>query len=94
MPNWKSPEPDDVQGHWIKNVSNLHNSMTFQLNRCLQENNLSKQMVTGKTLLCIKEIQKGNLVSHFIPITCLPLIWKLLTGFLAEELCEHLEKIN
>ena len=51
-------------------------------------------MVTGKTLLCIKEIQKGDLVSNFIPITCLPLIWKLLTGFLAEELCEHLEKIN
>ena len=42
MPNWKSPEPDDVQGHWIKNVSNSHNSMTFQLNRCLQENNLPK----------------------------------------------------
>ena len=51
-------------------------------------------MVTRKTLLCIKEIQKGNLVSNFIPITCLTLIWKLLTGFLAEELCENLEKIN
>ena len=51
-------------------------------------------MVTGKTLLCIKEIQKGNLVSHFRPITCLPLIWKLLTSILAEELYEHLEKAN
>ena len=51
-------------------------------------------MVTGKTLLCIKEIQKGNLVSNFRPITCLPLIWKLLTGILAEELYEHLEKTN
>ena len=43
-------------------------------------------MITGKTLLCIKEIQKGNLVSNFKPITFLPLIWKLLTGRLAEEL--------
>ena len=51
-------------------------------------------MVTGKTLLCIKEIQKGILVSYLRPITCLPLIWKLLTGILAEELDEHLEKIN
>ena len=51
-------------------------------------------MVTGKTLLCIKEIQKGNFVSIFRPITCLPLIWKLLTGILAEELYEHLEKTN
>ena len=51
-------------------------------------------MVTGKTLLCIKEIQKGNLVSNFRPITCPPLIWKLLTGILAEELYEHLEKTH
>ena len=49
-------------------------------------------MVTGKTLLCIEEIQKGKLVSNFRPITCLPLIWKLLTGILAEELYEYLKK--
>ena len=51
-------------------------------------------MVTGKTLLCIKEIQKRILVSYLRPITCLPLIWKLLTGILAEEMDEHLERIN
>ena len=92
MLNWKSPGPDGVQGYWIKNLSNLHNGIALQLDRCLQENNLLKWMVTGKTLLCIEEIQKGKLVSNFRPITCLPLIWKLLTGILAEELYEHLEK--
>ena len=51
-------------------------------------------MVTGKALLCIKEIQKGNMVSNFRAITCLPLIWKLLTSILAEELYEHLEKTD
>ena len=33
-------------------------------------------------------------MSNFGPIICLPLIWKLLTGILAEELYEHLEKTN
>ena len=56
--------------------------------------NLPKWMVTAKTLSCIKEIQKGNLVSNFRPTTCLALIWKLLTYILAEELHEHLEKAN
>ena len=56
MPNWKSPGPDGVQGSWIKDLSNLHNCIALQLDRCLQENNLPKWMVTGKTLLCIKEI--------------------------------------
>ena len=94
MPNWKSLESDCVQGYWIKNLSNLHNSKALQLDWCLQENNLPKRMVTGKTLLCIKEIQKGNFASIFRPVTCLLLIWKLLTGILAEELYEHLEKTN
>ena len=85
MPNWKSPGPDGVQGYWIKNLRNMHNSIALQLDRCLQENNLPKWMVSGKPLLCIKEIQKGNLVSNFRPITSLPLIWKLLTGTLVEE---------
>ena len=89
---WKSPGPGGVQGYWIKNLSNLHNSIALQLHRCLQENNLPKWMVTGNTLPCIKEIQKGNLLSNFRPITHLPLIWNLLTGILAEELYEHLEK--
>ena len=33
-------------------------------------------------------------MSNFKPITCLPLIWKLLIEILAEELYEHLEKSN
>ena len=34
------------------------------------------------------------MVSNFRPITCLSLIWTLLTSILAEELYEHLEKTN
>ena len=48
MPNWKSPGPDGVQGYWIKNLSNLHNSIVVQLDRCLQENNMPKWMFTRK----------------------------------------------
>ena len=94
IPNSKSPGPDGVQGYWIKILSNLHNSIALQLGSCLQENNLPKWMVTGKSLLCIKEIQKGNLVLNFTPITCLPLVWELLTSILAEDLYEHLEKTS
>ena len=94
MPNWKNPGSDDVQRYWIKNLSNLRNSIALQFDRCLQENNLPKWMVTGKILFCIKEILKENLVSNFRPITCLPLIWKFLTAILADEFYEHLEKTN
>ena len=94
IPNWKSPGPDGVQGYWIKNLSNLHGNIALQLDRCLQENNVPSWMVTGKTLPCVKELEKGNAVANFRPITCLPLLWKLLTGIVAEELFEHLQQAN
>ena len=94
MPNWKIPGPDGVQGHWIKNWSNLHGNIALQLDRYLQENNVPSWMVTGKTLLCVKELEKGNAVANLRPITCLALLWKLLTGILAEEFYEHPEQAN
>ena len=94
MPNWKSPGPDGVQGYWLKNLSSFHEKLAEQLDRCLQENKVPKWMVTGKTLLCVKEIEKGNVVSNFRPITCLPLLWKLLTAVLAEDIYNHLEIKN
>ena len=60
MPNWKSPGPDGIQGHWIKNLSNLHGNIALLLDRCLQENNVPSWMVTGKTLLCVKELEKDS----------------------------------
>ena len=42
MPNWKSPRSDGVQGYWINNLRILQSSVALQLDRSLQENNLSK----------------------------------------------------
>ena len=92
MPNWKSPDPDRVQRYWMKNLSNLNGNIALQLGRCLYENNVPSWMVTGETLLCVKELEKRNAVENFRPITCLPLLRKLLTGILVEEMYKHLEQ--
>ena len=44
--------------------------------------------------LCLKDISKGNAVENYRPITCLPLMWKLLTGVIAEEMYGYLEGEN
>ena len=51
-------------------------------------------MVSGRTTLIVKDKTKGNLVSNFRPITCLPMMWKLFTGIIAEEIYSHLESNN
>ena len=38
-----------------------------------------------------KDKEKGKPASNYRPITCLPLVWKLLTGVTAEEIYGFLD---
>ena len=51
-------------------------------------------MTTGQTVLCMKDPGKGNAVDNYGPISCLPVMWKVFSGMLAEEIYEHLEGKN
>ena len=50
-----------------------------------------KLMTLGKTVLCQKVSSKGNAVNNYRPISCLPLIWKLMTGTIAESIYNFLD---
>ena len=39
----------------------------------------------------MKDSGKGNAVDKYRPISCLPVMWKVFSGMLAEEIYEHLE---
>ena len=94
VPNWKAPGPDSVQGYWLKNFRSLHERIAQQLQGCVIQKNVPEWMTTGKTALIQKDQEKGNEPSNYRPITCLPVMWKLLTGILSEELYTYLEETN
>ena len=43
--------------------------------------------------MCLKDHSKGIAVDNFRPISCLPLMWKCMTGVIAEVMYKHLEGI-
>ena len=45
----------------------------------------------GRNILMEKNKEKGKAVSNYRPITCLPLVQKLLTGVIAEEVYGFLD---
>ena len=93
IPNWKAPGRDGAQGYWIKNLSSLHQRVSPQMNRILMgEDDLPQWMTHGRTVLCQKDPRKGNTADNYRPITCLSLMWKLLTGVIAEEMYNYLER--
>ena len=92
IPNWRCAGPDGVQGYWLKNFTELHKRMADQFNGLLNNGvEIPKWMTTGQTVLCLKDPSKGSAVDNYRPITCLPLMWKLMTGILSNVLYESLE---
>ena len=49
-------------------------------------------LTRGKTSLLQKHKSKSNVASNYRPITGLPLIWKLLTGVIADQIYAHLDQ--
>ena len=93
IPNWKAPGRDGVQGFWINKLTNLHERTAFQLNKILNGNKQLPDLVThGRTVLYQKDRTKGNAVDNYQPISCLLLMWKLLTSIISEDLYRFLEE--
>ena len=91
MPNWKTPGPDLIQGFWLKSFSSLHESVRLQLKKCLYSRFVPGRLTIGRTSLLQKDKSKRNVASVYRPITCLPLMWKLFTGVIADQICAHLD---
>ena len=92
IPNWKSPGPDEVQGYWLKNIPALHERGAKQMdNNLCNAEEIPNWMTVCKTVLCQKDPSKGNAVDNYRPISCLPLMWKLMTGTIAESIYNFLD---
>ena len=92
MSNWESPGPDLVQGFWLKNFSSLHERVRLQLRKCLDSGFVPGWLTRGRTSLLQKDKSKGNVTSNYRPITCLPLMWELLTVVIAGQINSHLDQ--
>ena len=84
---WKAPRKDRAQGYWLKNLTSLQSRIAVLLNHILDvERSLPDRMAFGKTVLRQKDPAKGSAVNNYRPISCLPLMWKLMNGMLAEKI--------
>ena len=92
MPNWKSSGPDLVQEFSLKNFSSLHERVRLQLKECLDSGFVPSWLARGRTSLLQKDKSNGNVASNYRPITCLPLIWKLSIGVIADQIYAHFDR--
>ena len=92
MSNSKSPVPDLVQGFWLENLRSLHGRVRSQLKECLDSYFLPSRLTKERTGILQKDKNKGNIASSYRPMTCLPLMWKLLLEAIADQIYGHLDQ--
>ena len=76
---WKAPGHDGIHGFWFKKFTSIHSRLALEMNRCLQATQVPEWMTKGKTALIQKDPSKGTAPNNYRPITCLPMMWKILT---------------
>ena len=66
LPNWKSPDPDLISGFWLKKFYSLHGSFLYRFNEMLLGSSpIPQSLVTGRTVLIVKDHLKGNIPSNY-----------------------------
>ena len=70
----------------------MHERVKLQLKQCLDSGFVPSWLIRGRTSLLQKDKSKGNVASNYRPITCLPLMWKFLTGVNADQIYAHLDQ--
>ena len=86
MKNWKAAGPDLVQGFWFKKLTALHSILQECLQDCICQENVPEWMARGRTVLIQKDTAKDAQASNYRPFASQPIMWKLLTGVMGENL--------
>ena len=79
------PGCDRIHGFLFKKSTSFHDRLALEMNKCLQRAHVPEWMTKGKTTLIQKDPSKGTDTNNYRPITCLPIMWKIITAQIREE---------
>ena len=93
MPNWKAHGMDGVQGCWLKKLTSLHERIAEQLSLIVNGDvRMPHWLTLGRTILHLKDPNKGNAVDNYRPKSCLPVVWYVLKGVIADDIYQCLDE--
>ena len=84
--NWKTPGHDGIHVFWFRKFTSIHGRLALEMNRCLHGAQVPEWMTKGKTTLIQKDTSKRTAPNNYRPITCLPMMWKILTTQIREDI--------
>ena len=84
--NNKTPVHVGIHAFCSKKFTSIHNRLALKMNRCLQYAQVPEGMTKGKTTLIQKDPRKVTVPNNYRPIPRLPMMWKIFTAQIREEI--------
>ena len=82
----ENARPWGIHGFWFKKFASSHNRLALEMNNCLQIAHVPKWINKRRTRLTQKDPSKGTGPNIYRPITCPPMMLKILTAQIKEEI--------
>ena len=80
-----SPPFKEIHLH-SKKFTSIHDRRALEMNIWLQRVDVPERMTKGRTTLILKDPSKRTALNNYRPISCLPMMWKILTAQIREEI--------
>ncbi|XP_044766296.1 uncharacterized protein LOC123322415 [Coccinella septempunctata] len=90
--NWSAPGPDGLHTYWWKNFKPTHKDLARMFQEALSDPSLIPESFTLGVTHMIPKGKNTTDPKNYRPITCLPSIYKILTGILTTNIWKHVNK--
>ncbi|XP_044749653.1 uncharacterized protein LOC123310249 [Coccinella septempunctata] len=90
--NWSAPGPDAVHNYWWKYFDSTHKRLAEIFQRALTDPTCIPETCTLGISHMIPKGAKNGDPTNYRPITCLPVIYKILTGIVTQKIWDHVAK--
>ena len=86
----KNIKMENVRPWWntwfLVQETSIHDKLALEMNKGLRRAHVPELMTKGMPTLIQKDPSKGTAPNNYWPITCLPMMWKILTAQIREEI--------
>jgi hypothetical protein len=91
--NWKAPGRDQIPNFWFKQLMATHKYLAALFDKLSEEDQTPEWLTEGVTLLIPKN-ENTEKLKNYRPISCLPMIYKLITAIISKWMQKYIDDQN
>ena len=84
--DWKTPGDDGIHGFWFKKFTSIYDRRALEMKNAYKKQTYPSGWSKERPHCSKKTPFKGTAPNNYRPITCLPMMWRILTAQIREDI--------